>query len=366
MRETRRARLALGLLIVAALVLITVDRRAGQGHVLGPVRETVAALFGPFERAGAAVARPITEFVGMVRDAPGARQAIADLRKENARLRSELAAQRLDGSRAAKLDRMLGLAGLGRYRVVPAVVIARRSIPGFAETVEIDAGTKDGVRADMTVLSEHGLVGRVVRAGADMSTVALLTDPSVSVGARLEGGNEIGVVSGLGEAGGGDNFVKFRALDSTVSLSAGRRLVSMGSLRSRPYVAGVPIGVIERVENTPGDLVRTAYVRPFTDFSTLDVVGVVVEGPKRDPRDAVLPPEPRRDDAADRRAEARERERRREAAASADDTLADRRGRDGEAGDLGPLGDEESADEDARPAARRGAPSGDRREDGRA
>ncbi|MEN3536067.1 rod shape-determining protein MreC [Microbispora sp. ZYX-F-249] len=292
MRDTRRARLILGLLLAVALILITVDHRAGNDHVLGPVRGFVGTVFGKAERVGAAVTRPITGFVGMLRDAPSARRVITDLRKENARLRDEVSAQRLDRARAEKLDRMLGLAGLGRYRVVGAQVVARRTVAGFEDTVEIDAGTGDGIRPDMTVLSDVGLVGRIVHAGPVSSTVALLTDPALSAGARLEGGNELGVVSGLGEAGGGGNLVRFRLLDSTVPIGVGRRIVSFGSQQSRPYVPGVPIGVVERVDNTPGEVTRTAYARPFTDFSSLDVVGVVVAAPKRDPRDAVLPPKP--------------------------------------------------------------------------
>lgn len=292
MRDTRRARLMLGLLLAVALILITVDNRAGSDRVLGPVRGFAGAVFGKVERVGAAVTGPITGFVGMLRDAPSARRVIGDLRKENARLRDEVSAQRLDRARSGKLDRMLGLAGLGRYRIVPAQVVARRTVAGFEDTVEIDVGAADGIRADMTVLSDQGLVGRVIQAGPASSTVALLTDPALSAGARLEGGNELGVVNGLGEAGGGGNLIKFRLLDSTVPIGVGRRIVSFGSQRSLPYVPGVPIGVVERIDNTPGEVTRTAYARPFTDFSALDVVGVVVAAPKRDPRDSVLPPVP--------------------------------------------------------------------------
>ena len=72
----------------------------------------------------------------------------------------------------------------------------------------------------------------------------------------------------------------------------GGRLVTFGSGRGRPYVPGVPIGVIEQVRPTPGELTRIAYARPYADLTALDVVGVVVGAPPRDPRDAVLPPRP--------------------------------------------------------------------------
>ena len=92
---------------------------------------------------------------------------------------------------------------------------------------------------------------------------------------------------GVGENG---RLVRFRLLDSTAPLtSGGHRIVSFGSQRGAPYVPGVPIGVIERVESTPGELTRIAYARPFADLTALDVVGVVVRAPARDPRDAVLP-----------------------------------------------------------------------------
>ncbi|MEZ0077355.1 rod shape-determining protein MreC [Planotetraspora sp. GP83] len=292
MRDTRRTRLTLGILIGTALILITVDHRAAHGSLLAPVRDVASTVFGKFEGATSAVTAPIAGFFKTLHDAPGAERVITDLRKENASLKAELSAQRLDKARVAKLDRMLGLAGLGRYRVVPAQVVARRATPGFEDAVEIDAGSNDGVRADMTVLSGEGLVGRVVYAGPSTSTVVLLTDPALSAGARLEGGNELGVVSGLGQAGGSDNLIRFRLLDDAVPVAVGRRIVSFGSQRSAPYVAGVPIGVIERVENTPGELTRIAYARPFADFSSIDVVGVVTQAPKRDPRDSVLPPVP--------------------------------------------------------------------------
>lgn len=286
MRDTRRARLILGLLLTAALVLLTIDHRTGEDSPLGPVRGMGAAVFGTAEQLGAAVARPVTSFFTAMAGAPEAQERIKRLEEENTRLKAGLSASLLDRKRSQELKSMLGLSGLGGYTVVSANVVARRGHPGFEDAVEIDAGTDDGVRPDMTVLNGAGLIGRVVQAGPTTSTVVLLSDPASSAGARLEGGNEIGVVSGVGYGG---QLVRFRLLDSTAPLAPGLRLVSFGSQKAAPYVSGVPIGVIERVEATPGELTRIAYARPFVDLTALDVVGVVVKAPKRDPRDAVLP-----------------------------------------------------------------------------
>lgn len=286
MRDTRRARLILGLLLAAALVVLTIDHRAGGNSPFGPLRGVGSSLFGAAERIVAGVVTPVSEFVGAIAGATGARDRIKELEAQNAKLRADLARQSLDKARSAELRRLLGTSQRGGYTVVPANVVARRGHPGFEDAIEIDAGTSDGVRPEMTVINGEGLVGRVVRATASNSTVMLLSDPASSAGARLEGGNEIGVIHGVGEYG---RLVQFRLLDSTAQLTPGTRIVSFGSQRGVPYVPGVPIGVIERVEATPGELTRIAYARPFANLSALDAVGVVIAAPKRDPRDAVLP-----------------------------------------------------------------------------
>ena len=51
---------------------------------------------------------------------------------------------------------------------------------------------------------------------------------------------------------------------------------------------GVPVGTVTKVDRTGGDLTRSVSVRPFVGFSKLDIVGVVVQPPRKDPRDEVL------------------------------------------------------------------------------
>ncbi|GAA3702241.1 rod shape-determining protein MreC [Nonomuraea antimicrobica] len=286
MRDSRRARLILGALLAVALIVLTVDHRTGDSSPLRPLRAAGAYVLGTAETFGGGVLRPVGGFLHAIVTAPSAQDRIEALKAENAKLRSGLVADKLNADRAKELKQLLGLSGTGGYKVVPGNVVARRGQPGFEDAVQIDLGTADGVRPEMTVLNGDGLVGRVLQATSRTSTVVLISDPASATGARLEGGKEIGVVHGVGEYG---RLVQFRLLDSTAPLSRGGRIVSFGSQHGRPYVPGVPIGVIERVESTPGELTRIAYARPFADLTALDVVGVVVEAPKRDPRDAVLP-----------------------------------------------------------------------------
>ncbi|HUK68905.1 MAG TPA: rod shape-determining protein MreC [Streptosporangiaceae bacterium] len=288
MHDTRRTRLVLGVLLIVAIGLITLDHRGFT--TVGGMRGISAAFFGPVERVTADVTRPVTGFFEAVAGAPSARRKIQALEQEDQRLRAEVSAAQLNKADAAELNRLLQVGGLGGYRLVAAHVIGIGQ--GYEDTVTIDAGTSDGVKTDQTVLNDAGLVGRVIQATTDTSTVLLATDASSAVGCRLEGTQEIGVVQGTGKSLSAQGGLRVELLDANAVLQAGQRLVTLGSVSGHPYVPGVPIGTVSQVASTPGALTRTAIVRPFVQFTALDVVGVVIVAPRHDPRDSVLPPRP--------------------------------------------------------------------------
>ena len=74
-------------------------------------------------------------------------------------------------------------------------------------------------------------------------------------------------------------------------VSAGN-LVTVGTAGDSFFAPEVPVGMITRVQRTPGALTRTADVRPFADVTSLDIVGVVTKAPRTVKRGSLLPPSP--------------------------------------------------------------------------
>jgi len=95
MRDSRRARLVLALLLLTAFTLITLDYRAGSG---GPLRSIGNAVFGPVERAAAAVVHPVGSFFSSLGNLSSYKSTNAKLRKQNQQLRERL--RLTDGERA--------------------------------------------------------------------------------------------------------------------------------------------------------------------------------------------------------------------------------------------------------------------------
>jgi rod shape-determining protein MreC len=276
------------LLIAIAFALITVDIRGGQDSPVQGARQAAAAVFGPIENGVSSAVDPVGNAIAAVRDSDSRHDRIAQLEHDNTALKAKLGSDDRNRSRLNQLDKMLKMAGAGQYGIKGAEVIAIGAAQGFSWTVTIDVGSNDGIQRDMTVLNGDGLVGRVTTVGPDTATVLLANDPDFTVGTRMESSDELGFASGQG-----DRPLRVEMLNGKAKIKKGDRLVTFGSQADKPFVPGVPVGVVSRVDPSGGDLTRTIYVTPYVSFSKLDIVGVVVEAPRKDPRDTVLPAKPK-------------------------------------------------------------------------
>jgi len=262
-------------------------RNSGNG-ITNSIRNVSANLISPLQKSARGLSDSIQNFGSTWREIRTAREIVKDLESENIDLKERLANTDELRRRAAELDALLKIAGLGTYEIVPARVIAIGSGQDYSWTVSIDVGAKDGITTDMSVISGSGLVGRTISVAESTTLVSLLADPSSKVGARIGGKSELGFISGNGLPG----ELEFEIFDPLAEIQKGDRIVTWGSEGGRPFVAGVPIGEVISVKSSPGLLTKSARVKPYVKLSTLDLVSVVVEAPRIDPRDSLLPPMP--------------------------------------------------------------------------
>lgn len=273
--RTRHPRRTFAVLVLACLTLVTLDYRGGTGSPVEPLRGAVGTVVGPLEHAAATLVRPFRSAGETFRTNSGLRHDVAQLEAENSSLRGELATSALARNRARELDGLLRISRRTEQALLPARVVAFGPAQSFSRTVTIDVGSDAGLRPDMTVLNQDGLVGRVLRLTAGTATVLLVADSESVVGGRLGSSMEIGFVRGRGDLGS-DGRLDLELVDSSVVPRPGDVVTTWGSRTDAPYVAGVPIGVVESVNSSPRQLAKQVVLRPVVDFSSLDVVGVVV------------------------------------------------------------------------------------------
>ncbi len=272
-------------LCTVSLVLAVVDSRGGFTTA---IRSATGTVMSPLQSAVSSAAQPIGSFFADWQELGARKAQITQLQRANDVLRAQLHMAPDEQRRLAEFDSIMRIAGTAQFKIVTATVIAIGASQGFADTVLIDAGSIDGVRVDMNVVSGSGLVGRVVQVWKRQSTVALLTDPTSTVGARVEGSGQIGFVSGLGRIG----TLQLQMLDPYASLNVGDRLVSFGVAHGI-YATGFPIGTVTSIRGKAGTSTRVADVNPFVSMGALDIVAVVIAKPRLDPRNTLLPALPK-------------------------------------------------------------------------
>jgi rod shape-determining protein MreC len=274
-RRRRPSKSLLAVLTLACLTAITVDYQRDESSPFEPVRGALGDVLGPVQERAAVVARPLHEIPGFFEANQSLRSDIAKLQAENANLRGQLATTSEVRYRAAELDGLLQASRTSGFALVPARVVAVGPAQSFSFTVTIDAGTSSGIHPDMTVINNEGLVGRVTDAGRSSATVLLVIDQESVVGARLGSNAEVGFLRGRGDIGG-DGRLDLDLVDNSETPGKNDVVVTWGSDNGSPYVAGVPIGSVEAVFSSPREQSKHAVIKPFVDFSSLDLVGVVV------------------------------------------------------------------------------------------
>lgn len=288
MRDVRRARLVLAILVLTAVTFIVLDLRGSTSGPLAPFRSLAATIFGPIERAVSSIVSPVGSFIESLGSLGDKDATIASLQQQVDELRAEVATSAFDRERADAFDALLGLSADAQLTIVPGQIIAVGPAQGFAWTVTVDAGSLDGIEVDMSVVSGGGLVGRVISVGPTTSTILLVVDATSTVGGRLAGTSQIGIVSGTGR----QDVMSMQLLDPLAPVEAGDVVVTFGSQGGRPFVPGIPIGTVTEVRGSPGQLSRVALIAPFVDVSSLEVIGIVLQGPRENPRAPIEPPAP--------------------------------------------------------------------------
>jgi rod shape-determining protein MreC len=262
-------------LVLACLTLITLDYRGGSDSPLEPARRAAGELFGPAEVATATAVRPFTAVPNWFRSRDSMQDDLMTLQAENARLKGEVNTRDYDRNRLEEYDGLTAAAQSLGYSLVPARVVGLGSSQSFSSTVTIDAGSDAGLRPDLTVVNNDGLVGRVLRVTRTTATVLLIIDSDSVVGGRVGRSMEVGFLHGRGVLGS-DGRLDLDLVDDTAVPAKHDTVVTWGSQTGGPYVSGVPVGQVTSVYSSLRETSQRAVIEPFVDFGALDLVGVVV------------------------------------------------------------------------------------------
>lgn len=268
MQNLRSRSLALGTLALLVVVGLILD----EVGALGPLEGLFLQLTTPVQR----LLDRLTEGV------LGANQSLRDVRDlqaknsqleslvdqlmiENVRLK-EVQAQNED------LRKKLDFAETHPQYTIKAAEVRGRVIgsepSNFMSVLIIDVGKRHGIRKDMPVITERGLVGRIHSVGTNWAKVLLIIDPSSSVAALVQSSRAPGLVSGQLEG-----ELVMDLIPPEESIAVGDVVLTSGM--GGKYPKSLVIGQVTEAQQRDIDAFQHAVVRPSVDFENLETVMVI-------------------------------------------------------------------------------------------
>ncbi|MBY9079389.1 rod shape-determining protein MreC [Paenibacillus sp. HN-1] len=155
------------------------------------------------------------------------------------------------------------------YEYHYAQVVSLTTEPGNS-TLVIDLGSRDGVKANMSVISEKGMVGIISQVSNFTSTVKLLTmmdssdpnsQPPIAATAMNKINQTFGMVESYNQQTGRLIMTRIAANDP---IAKGDTIISSGI--GGVYPRGLTIGTVDSVSVGEYGLTRTAIIKPAAEF----------------------------------------------------------------------------------------------------
>ncbi len=259
--------------VLAAILLVLLNLPEGASRqAKAGVRETVAPLHGLFS----GIALRVREAFGTLRGLGGLREENRALSSEVQHLRDQVRLLQDQGAENATLRALLGYRARAPYRLVAAEVIAREP-SGWWQSVRLNRGARDGLRAGQAVVTPDGLVGETLDVSDHTSDVLLMSDPACRVSCQLPRTGGFGVAQGGGVRPDGETRLKLDFLHRHAELRPGDEVVTSGL--GGVYPGGLRVGYLENIRLDESGLYQSADVRPLADLATLRHVFVVNAGP---------------------------------------------------------------------------------------
>lgn len=205
-----------------------------------------------------------------------------NVRYENDLLRQELdkayELSNLVKTQQEEIDRLKALNDLSttysEYTLIKGRVM-NRSLGTWDQVVTVNVGTSDGVAEGDGVMTEYGIIGRVIHAETNTSTISLITanDDNSKVSVRFEVAPGEFVFGILDSYDSETNLFQVNLLEATNKIIVNQNVSTSGI--GGVYATGIEIGKVQSIKNVPDGIGKVVLVQSHINFDDLRYVAVV-------------------------------------------------------------------------------------------
>ncbi|MBK9099185.1 MAG: rod shape-determining protein MreC [bacterium] len=189
------------------------------------------------------------------------------LRELNAQLMLQLSILREEGILNSELKRMLEMKDSTSLPLTPASIVSK-SLSVTQNTITINAGSNEGIKPGMPVISYRGLVGIVQSCSESFSIVRTIKNVDLKLTVKNEKNRLNGIMKWDGE--------KLIIVDvpRTFDFDVGDRIVT--SEVSSIIPVPIPVGIISKIEEDKTGLLNLIHIKPFEEVLSVENVFILM------------------------------------------------------------------------------------------
>ena len=213
-------------------------------------------------------------FVGLFQDALSIIPNVFELKRENEILRqlnvnlsdevNRLREARLENIR---LRAMLVLKERVEFKLIAADIVGK-SLNLLRNTITLNAGENEGLRPDMPIISETGLVGKLIATSGHYSIGQLMLNKDFRASAKIQRNRIDGIIAWEGR-----EVLQLKNVSKTQDVREGDIVTT--SEYSNLFPPDIKIGFVSKVFEKPGSLFKEIDVTPSVGFPSLEQVFIV-------------------------------------------------------------------------------------------
>lgn len=157
------------------------------------------------------------------------------------------------------------------YDITTAIVL-KRDISWY-QTLTINKGKKDGIKKDMAVIDNNGLIGKIIEVGNNYSTVLLITSnqDNIKVAVDIEGIEDYhGILDSYDKE---NNLIIVNNIDKNSDINIGNKVYTNGL--GGVYPSGIYIGDVVSIEYDDLGLAKRIKVETNTNYDNIRYVNII-------------------------------------------------------------------------------------------
>ena len=208
-------------------------------------------------------------------DLRGAKEENEILKAQLSQLKNEITTYREALIENRRLRQLLAVKRHQNGKTLLAHVVGCDMAPWRA-VVTIDRGKADGLLPDMPVLSQGGVIGRIVETGMAYSRVMLITDYQSRIAAIVQRNRARGLLKGLGRLG-----CRLEYVEKGIDVEPGDVIITSGM--DAVFPKGLLLGEVISVKSSDqSSLFQEIMIKPFVDVNKAEEVLVLLTNDLKD------------------------------------------------------------------------------------